>query len=126
MIQGGISTNLDALLRLTLLGPDGGDYQIDSVIDTGFSGYLTLPRAVVSKMNFPWIGRAEALLADGSVATFDIHRGIVSWDGEIRVVEVEAVDTKSLVGMGLLLGYAVRMDVMVGGEVRMSRIGNEA
>jgi hypothetical protein len=49
-----------------------------------------------------WLGREQGTLADGSVDLFDVYRATVIWDGQPRLVEVEAADVDALVGMALL------------------------
>ena len=43
MIQGVVNAALEAVIPLTLQGPAGQTREIEAVIDTGFSGSLTLP-----------------------------------------------------------------------------------
>jgi predicted aspartyl protease len=42
------------------------------VVDTGFTGHLTLPRATVEDFGLPIIGSAESILADGSLVMEDV------------------------------------------------------
>ena len=44
MIEGVVNARLEAVLSLSLLGPAGQAREVDVVVDTGFNGYLTLPR----------------------------------------------------------------------------------
>ena len=45
MIQGAVSGNSEAIIRLTLRAAAGTMQEIDAIIDTGFAGDLTLPPA---------------------------------------------------------------------------------
>ncbi len=72
MIEGVVNARLEAVLSLSLLGPAGQEREVDVVVDTGFNGYLTLPPELVADLGLPVVGDAEAVLADGSEAVFDV------------------------------------------------------
>jgi predicted aspartyl protease len=50
---------------------------IDAVIDTGFTGFLTLPFSVLANLNLRAYRREEGILGDGSTCIFDVYRGLV-------------------------------------------------
>ena len=100
MIQGAVSGNSEAIIRLTLHAAAGAMQEIDAIIDTGFTGDLTLPPALIRRLELPWKGRGQALLADGGIHTFDEYVGTVSWNGQSLTVEMSSADTNPLVGMG--------------------------
>ena len=43
MIEGFVNANLEAIVPLSLRGPEGQTREVSAVIDTGYSGALTLP-----------------------------------------------------------------------------------
>jgi hypothetical protein len=53
----------------------------------------------------------RALLADGTTSLFDIYEATVLWDGALRRVAVDAADIDPLVGMCLLDGYELTVQV---------------
>jgi clan AA aspartic protease len=122
MITGVVNINCEATLRLTLNGTDGQQEEIEVVIDTGFSGFLALPPALITSLGLPWRGREQAVLGDGSLHLHDVYSGTVIWDGIRRVVEIDAVDTDPLIGMGLLYGYDVRIQAIEGGAVTIEAL----
>ncbi|MXZ88513.1 MAG: clan AA aspartic protease [Dehalococcoidia bacterium] len=119
VIEGAVNANLEAAVALTLEGPTGGVQEIEAVVDTGFNGYLTLPPVLVEDMRLPTVGDGEAILADGSEATFDVHRVMVVWDGRPMHVETAAVGVDPLVGMALLHGHNLNVDIENGGRVQI-------
>ncbi len=119
MIEGAVNANLEAVLALALENATGGVQEIEAVVDTGFNGYLTLPPVLVEDMRLPVVGDGAAVLADGSEATFDVHRVTVVWDGRPMYVEAAAVGVDPLVGMALLRGHNLNMDVKNGGHVQI-------
>ena len=101
MIQGVVNAAYEAVIPLTVQGPAGQTQDIDAVIDTGFTGFLTLPSGVV-ELGLPFINVSQATLADGSEVTLDVFRATVLWDGEPRYVRAYAADATPLAGMRLL------------------------
>lgn len=89
MITGVVNANREATIRLAVIGPSGQQQEIEAIIDTGFSGFLTLPPALVMALRLPWLCRQPGILADGSVEVFDVHTATVLGDGQPRAVEVE-------------------------------------
>lgn len=81
--------------------------EVEAIIDTGFTGYLAFPPALIHRLNLPWKGRSQGLIADGSLHVFDEYIGTKLWNGQDRMVEVVATETTPLVGMGLLRGHGL-------------------
>lgn len=116
MIVGVVNSVREAVIRLAVLGSKG-QIEIEAVVDTGFDGFISLSRAVISELGFRFHRRGRAVLADGSEIIFDVYEATVIWDGEPRRVEVDEADTDPLVGMGLLEGYELTVEVVTGGAV---------
>lgn len=95
----------------------GQEQEIQAVIDTGFDGSLTLPPALIATLGLPWRRRGRALLADGNESVFDIYEATVMWDGSPRRISIDEVDIAPLVGMSLLYGYELTVQVVEDGSV---------
>ena len=117
MIEGGVNANLEAVVTLPIRSTAGQTREIDAVVDTGFNGYLTLPPMLVRDLGLPVVGDGEAVLADGSKATFDVYGVTVLWDGQPRYVEIGAVGVDPLVGMSMLDSHNLFVEVRGGGRV---------
>ena len=120
MITGTVS-NRHALIALFVSGP-GGQGDVEFVLDTGFTGYITLPLAACLALNLPFQGYQPSSLADTSQRLLDIYRLTIVWDGEQREVDVLAIDSAPLIGMSLLDGYDVRIQAVEGGSVSIERL----
>lgn len=117
MIEGVVNAAYEAALILSVQGPEGQAREIEAVVDTGYNGFLTLPPALVDELDLPFVTSGEATLADGSAVSFDIHMVSVDWEGQARPVEADAAETTPLVGMRLLAGHDLHVEVEEGGRV---------
>ena len=117
MIEGAVNAAFEAAVLLTVQGPEGHAREIEAVVDTGYNGFLTLPPVLVRELDLPFVTSGEATLADGSAVSFDIHTVTVDWDGQARHVEADAAETTPLVGMRLLTGHDLHVEVETGGRV---------
>ena len=117
MIEGIVNAYYEPVITLYLQGPYGQIQEVEAVVDTGYNGLLTLPPSVVSDLQLPYESRGEARLADGNVAEFDIYGVTVHWDGQSRHIEADEASSVPLVGMMLLEGHNLNIDVENGGRV---------
>ena len=122
MSTGVVNANREATIRLVVLGPHGRQQETEAIIDTGFTGALTLPPALVATLELSWLCRQPGILADGRIEFFDVYVATVMWDGQPRTVEVEAADTEPLVGMSLLDRHALRIDILSSGVVTITAL----
>jgi clan AA aspartic protease len=111
------------VMTLTVLGGTSSNpsrrrsVEVEAVIDTGFTGHLTLPPEVVQALALPPQGFVEVELADGSSAALGVYGALVLWDGRQRPVPVYETGGRALVGMSLLRGSRLTVGVAPGGEV---------
>jgi len=122
MIAGTVNGAREARIPLTLRAPLGTTQEIDALIDTGFNGFLTLPPCLIAALGLKRLARGRAILADGRDQLFDIHAVTVLWDGQPLTVEADSADTDPLVGMGLLQGYRLSLEIVDGGSVEIERL----
>ena len=122
MIEGAVNSDHEAVVRLPLLGSSGQTREIDVVIDTGYSGFLTLPPAIVAELGLRWLGRKSMVLANGSWDVFDTYGVTVLWNGQSRFVDADESDGTPLLGMSLLHRHNLNVDVENGGRVLIQAI----
>ncbi len=87
------------------------------VIDTGFTGFLSLPEKIITALSLPWTGIDRGTLGDGSETTFNVYEAVVIWDGQFLSIPINAAETDPLIGMSLLYGYDLRIKAVEGGTV---------
>ena len=107
----------EAVVALSLHGPEGQAQNIEAVIDTGYSGFLTLPTALVMELGLPFAYIGRALLANDDEVTFDVHDVMVLWDDQPRHIRADATGSTPLVGMLLLDRHNLNIEVERGGRV---------
>ena len=106
-MEGVVNAAHEAVLTLSIAGPAAETRDIAAVVDTGFTGFLTVTPTLAVELGLPFEGTARATLADGSETTFPYYGVAVLWDGQARYVEADAADTTPLVGMRLLNGHSL-------------------
>ncbi|MFN6274476.1 MAG: clan AA aspartic protease [Microcystis sp.] len=121
MMQGYVNQNYEAMLSLVVRNGDKLK-SITAVIDTGFTGFLSLPIATIRELELSWSYRDRATLGDGSEVLFDIYDGMVIWGGQYREIEINAAETEPLIGMSLLRGYRLQVDTVQGGLITISEL----
>jgi clan AA aspartic protease len=123
MMQGYVNTTYEAVISV-VVSYEGKLKSVNAVIDTGFTGFLSLPSAIITELELPWSYRDRATLGDGSETLFDIHEASVIWDGQFREIEINSADTEPLLGMSLLRGYRLQVDNIQGGLVMIEALPN--
>ena len=116
-IQGVVNAQLEAVLRMRVRGPTGDEAEIDALVDTGYTGSLTLPGSLIGSLGLVRRSGGRAVLADGSSRRFDTFAAEVAWGGSWRGIVVSALSDEVLAGMGLLAGHELRVEVAANGAV---------
>jgi clan AA aspartic protease len=122
MIYGVVNLRREATLPLVVSNSNGQRQVIDTVIDTGFSGFLSLPSAIITTLDLPWSASDIVTLGDGSETLFDLYTATVIWDGQYREIYIAESETEPLLGMSLLYGYRLQVDTIEGGSVKIEAL----
>ncbi|MBC1195819.1 clan AA aspartic protease [Microcystis aeruginosa BLCCF158] len=117
MMMGSVNSRREAIIQLVVLGENHQRQAIKAVIDTGYTGFLTLPSAIITTLGLTWYMQEEGILGDGSLCMFNVFEATVIWDGQIKSIEINESETDPLVGMGLLEGYELNIQAFAGGLV---------
>lgn len=62
---------------LVVQGSAGENREIDAVIDTGLTGFLTVTPSLARKLGLDFLGMGPATLADGSEVAFPYYGVVV-------------------------------------------------
>jgi clan AA aspartic protease len=122
MITGVVTPGRDATIALDVRSANAQQATVTAIVDTGFTGYLTLPTALMASLAFPRIGVRPATLADGSQVNLEIYDATLLWDGQILNILALAAGGDPLVGMALLYGHTLTIQVVDGGGVTIEAL----
>ena len=122
VIRGVVDEERNAVIPLAVRVPAGAVLDLKAVIDTGFNAALSLPAVTVAAIDLPLLFETTTTLADGTVRRVNIHRAELEWDGHVWGVLVLAMGEGPLVGMRLLAGHRLMIDVEPGGAVEITAL----
>jgi clan AA aspartic protease len=125
MITGRINEKHEAKLSVQLRGAGSLEITIEFTLDTGFSEYLTLSLALILELAWQYVDSVSIRLADGSFRNVHVYDGRVFWNGSWRNVLVQASDGDPLLGMALLRGNYVCLEVVPDGEVTIEPVAKD-
>lgn len=93
------------LIPIPLRLPGLPDISVEFVVDTGFTGDLTLPLAAVERLGLEFIESISANLATDSEVELPVYVVTIVWEGVERDVRVLATGKRPLLGTALLDHY---------------------
>ena len=109
-------------IPLSVRGRNTREHDIEAVVDTGYTASITLPGSIIKALGLHWQGIGRGTLANGSECLFDVYVAEVLWDGQMRRVLVDEADADPLVGMALLSGFELTIEVRDRGKVEITEI----
>lgn len=120
MIIGRVNEKLEALTTLSIYGAQGEVQEIEVLIDTGYTAYLTLPIAIIAELGLENFATGQLTMADGSKIISELYQATILWDGQPRTIEVDALESEVLVGMALLEGCDLHIHIAVDGQATIT------
>ena len=70
MMHGVVNQSCEATVPLVISNANRQTRLINAVIDTGYTGFLSLPSEIIIALDLPWTGIERGTLGDGSEVTF--------------------------------------------------------
>lgn len=125
MIRGKVTGDQQALVTVDIMDGDDLLQPIEVILDTGFTGYLTLPTDSIQELGLPSVGRRTFELANGELFEFEAYLAAVSWHGRLSDALVLKSDSAPLLGMTLLWGRRVTVDALTDGRVTIEELEPE-
>ncbi|MBM4031673.1 MAG: clan AA aspartic protease [Planctomycetes bacterium] len=119
---GRVSSGLEAIVPV-VVGPAGGPAMtLACILDTGFDGFVALAPSQMAALGLRPAGTQRVTLGDGSEAHLPLYNVPILWHGRRLAVPALEVEGAPLLGMALLHGSEVGMQVVEGGFVRIEPI----
>jgi clan AA aspartic protease len=122
MITGFVNVEFEPIIPLSIRRADGKILTQDGIVDTGFNGWLSLPPDLIAELRLKWKRRGRAILGDGSECVFNVYEAVVVWDDTLLTIPVDEADAEPLVGMSLMEGCELKMQVFEGGRVELCKV----
>jgi clan AA aspartic protease len=102
---GRVSVAREALLWLQLSAGE----MVECLVDTGFTGALVLPQALVTRLSLPIVGREVFEMVGGQQFVASVALADIEWLGQTRTARV-IVSEDMLLGTELLEGTRLTID----------------
>ncbi|NEO46493.1 MAG: clan AA aspartic protease [Moorea sp. SIO4A3] len=122
MIRGHVNADFEPTIPISIYDLNGKIYTQAAIIDTGFNGWLSLSPDLITQLNLRWKRRGRALLGDGSECIFNVYEAVILWDGFSLTIPIDEADSEPLVGMSLMEGYQLMIQVFEGGNVELHKV----
>jgi len=123
MMASAVTSRFEAVLNVDMEAPDGRSETLSAVIDTGFGGFIALPLELIAKMGLRLAGGDGLVLADGNEASFRVCDIVVHWHERPLLARVQEADAEALIGMALLRGSRLTMDIIQNGSLQIEAVG---
>jgi clan AA aspartic protease len=121
MITRSLNRRLEGHVPLTIRGP-ASQAEIEFLVDTGFNGFVSMSSDQVAKLDLEWSRYQTAALADAEEFLVGLYEAEAFWDGGWRTIEVAALGATCLLGMQMLRGYSLTIDVIENGTLTITRL----
>jgi len=123
MLVGNVDEHDEPVVEITL-NLKGEKIHPSAIVDTGFNGYLSVPREMVERSNWEFLGFEDYELANGELALEEVFWGKIVFGGEPKEVYTLATDSSDiLIGTKLLKDKVLWIDFPKG--VLRIESGNE-
>ena len=121
--MGAITGNRQALVAIDITGGEGRSRPIEVVLDTGFTGYLTLPTEPIRQLGLRFVGQRTFELARTENSS-SLRRILPQccWHGRQKDALVLKSDSTPLLGMTLLWGSRVTLNAASDGLVTIDEL----
>lgn len=125
MITGWIDSDCQAIVPLTVKhrDPSEPDTKIEFLIDTGFTGFLSIPPDYVDRLGLRAIDIQRGITADGRAVYFETVDVTILWHDEPRVIRAQVLE-EPLIGTRLLRSHYSTLRWMPGDAFELHRIAD--
>ena len=112
---------LEARISVAVAGPSMEFWEVEAVIDTGFSGWLTLPEVAVRGLDLQIYRRRRVRIADNRVTWMLTYRAVAQWQGrQIDILVHQTENPRPLLGTAMLEHCRLTVDMQEGGPVTVT------
>ena len=112
-----MNRRLEPVVSVSILDDHDIAHSFEFILDTGFSGHLTLASDAINRLGLHYSGQRALATADGFTHNVDVFTTSVLLHESWRPAFVIRLDSLPLLGMRSLLGSRLSMNVYAGGRV---------
>jgi clan AA aspartic protease len=123
MIQGSVDQNLQAKVPVSILDKADKISTLDAVVDTGFSGHLSISVYELHKINLIFSHSQKFELGDGRIVRQKVFLGQIIFDNQKLAANVLVSKSRdTLIGTALLTNKKLEIDYTnIGVQIRNSK-----
>lgn len=105
--EGFVNENFEAILTIRLLNGS----QLECALDTGFNGFLLLPRKFIEDNSLPFVGSEFVIMVEENTTEVEVVSGEIIWLGETLPVRILVSETEeTLIGTKMLIDSKLEID----------------
>ena len=102
---------------IAIAGPGRVFRNVEADVDTGFTGWLTLPSEIIQELGLVRYGRRPTTLANNAASWSYLYRVLLAWHDVLRWTPALQSEGQPLIGMALLSDCRLTVDAWDGGPV---------
>ena len=110
-------SGLEAWVEIAIAGDDGALRTLAAIVDTGFTGWVTVPSSAMWGLGLTPSGTARSTMANGLETESVFCDAAVIWHDNAVDVLVDIMENAPLIGSDLLADSRLVIDWRDGGEV---------
>ncbi len=122
MVVGEISPNKEIIVVVSIRDDIGEFHAIQSVLNTGFGGYITLSASAIEMLGLTYLNNIDFVLAGDEPSRLRAYKGIVEWHGVLVTLIVLEVEGQTNIGMRLLYGSDLHAHLVNGGFATLATL----
>ena len=123
MTSGRVLATRKPLVPVVILDNQNNPHTIQFILDTGFTGQLSLPNRFTNRLGFSIADWIDARPATGAFMRIPYAEATVVWQGTQRQAQVLQLDSEPLLGMDFLWNHRITIDAVPNGPVTINPIG---
>ena len=117
-----LGTSLQPVLELFVYGRSNVRARVQGVIDTGYTGHLTLPARAVHALDLSFQAEESMTMANDELITFEVYTASIDWDGQLREIKVHLAEGDALIGMEILHNHDLHLRAIPDGPVSIEPV----
>ena len=110
-------TGFEAIVSVDIAGSDWGFRSLEVVVDTGYTGWVSLPAPIIRELGLQYTMTRSTILADGQAVATATYAARMLWHGQPLDVWVQEMNNKPTIGTDLLYQCHLAIDLWDGGAV---------